>query len=155
MASNWDYEYVLDAEAQAIQDEITERARNMPPYVPPPVPPPPVPRPIPIMELPLGTEDATTFSDIEDGELLVDFRGIGQCDKFESTFKRYYLKRTVDRFTFHPVCRGPIIDKTLYRAKVPPKPQPTDAGRRRRKTKRRGRKTKAKKPKSRKRIVRK
>lgn len=155
MASNWDYEYVLDAEAQAIQDEITERARNMPPYVPPPVPQPALPPPIPIMELPFGREEGTFFEPIKDGDLLVDFRGGIGCDKFESSFKRYYLKINVDKMVFHPVCRGPIVDKTLYRAKILPKPEPTDAGRRRRKTKRRGRKTKAKKPKSRKRIVRK
>ena len=152
MASNWDYEYEYAPEVQEWVRELEERNRNMPPWVPPPVPPPALPPPIPIMELPFGTEDETTFDEIEDGQLLVDFRGIGQCDKFESTFKRYYLKTTVDQFTFHPVCRGPIIDKTLYRAKILPKPQPTDAGRRRRKTKRNRRKTKTRKGKSGKRI---
>ena len=148
MASNWDDVEIVYTSPEQDRAYLASR----PPWVPPPVPPPPVPRPIPIMELPLGTEDPVAFSDIEDGELLVDFRGIGQCDKFESTFKRYYLKTTVDRLTFHPVCRGPIIDKTLYKAKILPKPQPTDAGRRRRKTKRRARKTKTRKGKSGKRI---
>ena len=152
MASNWDDEYVLDAEAQGVWDDMTERARNMPPYVPPPVPQPALPPPIPIMELPFGTEEATFFERIEDGQLLVDFRGGAGCDKFESTFKRYYLKPNVDQMVFHPVCRGPMLDKTLYRAKILPNPQPTDAGRRRRKTKRRGRKTKTRKSKSGKRI---
>lgn len=148
MASNWDdVEFVYTSPEQ-------DRAylASRPPWVPPPVPQPALPPPIPIMELPLGTEDPVAFVEIEDGQLLVDFRGIGECDKFESKSKRYYLKTTVDKLTFHPFCRGPMIDKTLYRAKVPPKPQPTDAGRRRRKTKRCGRKTKTRKGKSGKRI---
>jgi len=155
MASNWDDTYELDPEAQAIQAEMNERARNMPRWVPPPVPQPALPPPIPIMELPFGTEEASFFEPIKDGQLLVDFRGGIGCDKFESSYKLYYLKTSVDQMVFHPRCRGPMLDKTLYRAKILPKPQPTDAGRRHRKTKRNRRKTKAKKPKSRKRIVRK
>ena len=147
MASNWDDTEIVYTTPEQDRAYLASR----PTWVPPPVPQPASPPPIPIMELPFGTEEATFFTPIEDGQLLVDFRGGIGCDKFESSFKLYYLKTNVDKMVFHPRCRGPMLDKTVYRAKILPKPEPTDAGRRR-KTKRNRRKTKTRKGKSGKRI---
>ncbi len=92
------------------------------------------------LDIPKNSRNAISFDDIENGNIIVNFRG-NAPKSFESKKGRYYKEETLSRLTINPFTREAIQEPTYYVARLPP-PDPKNknknGGRRRaRKTKKR------------------
>jgi hypothetical protein len=65
-----------------------------------------------------SAKNAITFNNIQDGNVLVNFRGNAN-NSFESKFGRYYKNTTIPNLAnIHPITRGPMFNKRRYTARL-------------------------------------
>ena len=93
---------------------------------------PPNPNTLPPLKIPRtvnGTpvQNAVTFEEIEDGNILTNFRGNAD-NSYEKKFDRYYLYNTVERLKKHPTNKT-LRNRTHYIARFAPANEPTRGGR--------------------------